>query len=184
MIATRVGSYNQEAMRNWLETKIKPHLRADVSNYARGRLRVWMGWEPSLSQKYPHPTAGLQWGQALAGGQNMETRFEHIIGWKFDYCLITYSGDNAIGIGPHRDASYAAYEAYGLNCVGTSVFKYWNDRNAFGYTTERTGIKQDDPPSHVLELQPGDIVHFNCKNLHSAEPTAGRWGMNFWRRKP
>ena len=32
----------------WLEKDIRPHLKPDVSRYARGRQRVWFGVEPPL----------------------------------------------------------------------------------------------------------------------------------------
>lgn len=168
--------YDPEAMRSWLVETFGPHLRPDVSNYAKGRLRVWLGTEPSLSPRgAPRP--------GLPVSTSVLELLEALVGWQFDYCLVTYSGDTKpIGIAPHRDASYAAYEGYGLNVVGQCRFSYWNDRKAFGYARS-SGINVNGPPTDIVDMTAGTIVRFNVKNPHSADPGPGRWGMNFWRAK-
>lgn len=167
-----------ERLHKWLERHVRPALTPDVSNYAKGRQRCWLGVEPPLG-----PTQPFRKGLEIP--EDRWHRLQELIDWQFDYCLVTYSGDVVpVGITPHRDASYADYEAYGLNVVGTCRFSYWEDRMGFGYTQKRSGIKYDDPPSHVVDLTPGQVTRFNCKNLHAAEPSPQRWGMNFWRAKP
>ncbi len=159
---------NAEQITAWLERSIRPHLRTDVSSYARGRLRAWLGKEPTLTS----PTR-------LLPGTPVDTRILHrleeLIGWRFDYCLATYSGDqNATGISPHRDASFADFEAYGLHLSGECRFDYWEARDA----------NANKPASTSLFLQPGQLLRFNCKHLHAATPGLQRWNLNFWRTKP
>jgi hypothetical protein len=94
------------------------------------------------------------------------------MGWAFDWCLVTYSGDSepAAGILPHRDAAFADNEARGLNVSGFCDFEIWEGRA--------------DEPSTLFRLHPGDIITFDCKRQHAATPTPGRWCVNTWRSKP
>lgn len=177
MIETHRLEYDEEELREYLDRTVRPHMTPDISNYAKGRLRVWIGTEPSLS-KHGKPKPGLQLPK-------MAQAFADRINWPFDYCLVTYSGDvNPIGISPHRDASYADYEAYGWNLVGESKFLYWNDRQSFGKSASSGMAPHSGPPTHEINLAPGTVVRFNCKNLHAAIPLPRRWGVNFWRAKP
>jgi hypothetical protein len=166
-------------LRGWLETHIRNNLRPDVSNYAKGRLRVWLDDEPSL-------TANVRISQGLRIPAGIRQRLRDLIKWDFDYALVTYSGDfEAIGIKPHRDARYADYEAVGLNVSGTCRFDYWAGRQSFGKSPNL--IEYDpryDAPTDCLNLAAGDVVKFNCKNLHSATPSKKRWNINFWRKAP
>lgn len=162
---------------NWLESIVRPHLSQDVSNYAKGRLRCWLNVEPHLGTR-----GGTKPG--LPVHQSIINRMAELIDWQFDYCLVTYSGDQeAIGIDPHRDAGYADYEAYGLTVSGESLFRYWEGREAFGYAPETNRLTANDPSTHQIVVKPGMVTRFNCKNIHSAEPGTGRWGLNFWRAK-
>lgn len=147
----------------WLEARVRPFLKPDVSNYAKGRMRAWIGTEPSLHRAFP-PKPGIDvsdeewaWLQGL-------------LAFPFDYALVTWSGAEATGILPHRDAGYAAPVALGWNLSGTCRFDYFE---------EETGS-----PSHSLALMAGDVIRFDCKKRHAAQPSANRWGMNLWRAKP
>jgi hypothetical protein len=167
-----------DAILKWLEYFVVGSLRPDVSNYAKGRLRTWIRTEPPLSPKAKERPGEIDITDKLW------TRLEDIIEWKFDYCLVTYSGSvKAIGITPHRDSSFAAYEAMGLNVSGTCKFRYWNERNGFDAVKPTNSFPPNEPASHVFDLVPGDLVRFNCKNVHSAEPSIDRWNMNFWKKK-
>lgn len=160
----------------WLEYHVRPHLRPDVSNYAKGRLRVWLRYEPMLF-------APFEIRPALAITDYDWDKLHELTGFDFDYCLCTYSGANAIGISPHRDAGYATYEAMAWNISGTCKFSYWNNRQSFGAFPNTNDFPATGEASHVLELAPGDLVRFNCKNLHQAVPSANRWNINFWKKK-
>jgi len=144
----------------WLETYVRPHLTLDVSHYARGRLRCWLGTEPHLGGGQARP--------ALDISDEAWKWFEQAIGWRFDYALCTFSGaESQTGILPHRDAGYAARQAVGWNISGTCLFRYWSP----------------DELAKEICLNPGSVIRFDCKNQHSAEPSVNRWAMNFWRAK-
>jgi len=159
----------------WLEQYVKPRLGSDVSGYARGRRRAWLGIEPALTDSYKaKPGVPIE--------PVIHERLVQLISWDFDYCLVTYSDVQAIGITPHRDAKYADYEARGLNVSGTCKFDYWCGRQGFGRSPNtREFNPKVDPPTHSYQLTPGSVVRFNCKNLHAAIPSACRWNINFWR---
>ncbi len=152
----------------WVESHVRQHLTPDVSSYARGRLRCWLGTEPALGPNH-RPAGGLILPDAWT------QRLHDIVGWPFDYCLVTYSGDrDAIGITPHRDAGFADAEAWSLNLTGECQFDYWSDR----------GAQATSSPTESLLLKPGMLTRFDCKHIHAATPSARRWAMNFWRAKP
>lgn len=162
-------------VQQWLEKYCKDNLKKDVSNYAKNRLRVWLSIEPTLTS----PTKLLP---GLPTDLKLLDRLRELINWDFDYCLVTYSGKEAIGISAHRDASYADYEAYGWNINGECRFSYWEGRESFGYSKEVNKYTSQDQPTHQTIIKTGDIVRFNCKNLHAAEPSANRWNLNFWKQ--
>lgn len=156
-----------EAMRGriagWLIPLCMPALRLDASSYARGRQRVWLGLEPSL-------TRDVKVKLALKLQPEQRAALAEAIEWRFDWALVTYSGDDATGITPHRDASFAAPLARGLNLAGKVRFDYWeNGLDGTGKTT--------------LDLMPGDVIAFDCKRLHACAPQPRRWNVNFWRAK-
>lgn len=169
---------NPEKIQVWLESVVRPKLTADVSNYAKGRQRVWLNIEPTLTT----PTRLIQ--SKLQVSDKLITRLQELIEWPFDFCLVTYSGDEtAVGITAHRDAGYADYEAFGLHVSGEAIFDYWCGRETFGYGPTVTEFTATDEPTHSLVLQPGQVVRFNCKNLHACSPGTRRWNLNFWKRK-
>lgn len=177
-IYRRVDARTCEKIQRWLESEIASSLRPDVSGYARGRMRAWLGVEPSLTDPV-RLRSGVQVNDLV------RRRLADAVDWIYDYALVTYSGDTTpIGITPHRDARYADYEAIGLNVSGICEFRYWEGRQSFGKS--RSVVEHTpsvDPPTHTLTLQPGDCVRFNCKNFHSAAPSADRWNINFWRAR-
>lgn len=178
-IARQLPTHTAEKMTAWLERTIRPQLTPDVSRYARGRLRAWLQTEPTLT----NPWRDLP---GVPVGDKVMSALAERIGWEFDYCLVTYSGDGEAGTGihPHRDASYADYEAYGLHLTGECRFDYWMGRASYGYSPETRNLNPlRDEPTHRLILRPGDVVRFNCKNIHGATPGPARWNINFWRRK-
>jgi hypothetical protein len=168
-----------EKIARWLERAIRPELTPDVSNYAKGRLRAWLKYEPTLTRDV-----------RVLPGIPVEERFwkalQDRIGWEFDFALVTYSGDGREGQGilPHRDASYADYEAYSLHLTGECRFDYWQGRDSFGAGPSRVQHNPAvDAPTESKLLAPGQVVRFNCKNVHAAVPGPGRWNINFWKGK-
>lgn len=147
----------------WLQQH-KRDLRPDPSHYAEGRLKFWFRKEPHLGRP----------GEVLPGvdcDDDSWARLQRLMGWDFDWCLITYSGDQTpVGITQHRDAAFTDREARGLNVSGTCAFEIWEG-------------KASDPPTRFL-LRPGDLITFDCKRLHAATPSVGRWCVNTWKSKP
>jgi hypothetical protein len=143
---------------NWLINQlecIKTNLSSDISQYAKNRQRAWINGlgEPHLS--YPKISESIQHPEI--------NRFiRQDLGINYDFCLAHYSGEKAIGIKPHRDASYANREAFGIN-LGNCKFT----------VADKT-----------YELTGGEIYTFNCKVVHSADPSPHRWGINLWTAKP
>lgn len=162
-----IRTYHQDsyAIRSWLESYVKPHLTPDVSSYAPGRMRCWLGEEPSLTSRDTRP--------ALPISEETYAVFSSVARFPVDYVLCTFSGaESPVGIRPHRDAGYADHVAATWNVSGTCRMKVWMDRNA----TESGGFLE-------CWLTPGAVVHFPCKHLHSAEPSTYRWALHFWRAK-
>jgi hypothetical protein len=166
---------NPEKLQSWLEQVVRPLLRPDVSNYAKGRLREWVNLEPTLTSPTRLLTSKLQLSTKIIA------RLKELIEWDFRFALITYSGDKiATGISKHRDASYADYEAMGLN-LGEARFDYWMERESFGYS--RGSVAETKDPTQSLILRPGEVIRFNCKNPHACSPSLKRWNINFWKAK-
>jgi hypothetical protein len=44
-----IRTLDTAALLTWLERTIRPALKPDISNYAKGRLRCWLGTEPTLT---------------------------------------------------------------------------------------------------------------------------------------
>jgi len=143
-----IGNVNVE---EWIEMLKNLKLQSDVSTYAPGRKRLWLNGlgEPFLGKR-----------PKIFKSHKNDKIHEAItkLGIKYDFCLVHYSGEDAAGIGAHRDASYAQPIAYGIN-LGKCKFTV---------------------NSKTYELTGGEVYKFNCKLIHSAKPEAHRWGINLW----
>ena len=135
------------------------HMELDVSNYARGRRRLWLNHE-----------IDLRTGQISLG-------YQHKTIWKFcqkvypgcDVGLISFGGsvngiDSTGKIRWHRDHSYAMPKAITIN-LGDA---------AFGY---------GEPERKLYRLRNAQVVEFNCKVEHSLIEIRSdiRFGINLWR---
>ncbi|MFB2983402.1 hypothetical protein [Microseira sp. BLCC-F43] len=118
-------------------------MNPDVSNYAKGRYRLWLFHECNLKTgeitKAYYDSRIYQFSQRVFPGCNIG--------------LLTFGGKHngftSHGkILPHRDHSYAMPIAKNVN-LGKAIFGY-GDRDHKQY-----------------ELSDGDIVEFNCKVFHS-----------------
>ena len=156
--------------------RIKSSLRADPSNYAKGRLSVWLGIEWSLLQK------------TFVDSRFYDYKIHQIcerVYPNFQMALITYSGDpdgeKPAGIGLHRDDSYAAFAARTLslnsNSHETTRWQYRQCYPGIGYCPDQ----DDQAEIQDLILPSGEIIEFNCKNPHAAYPEFGRWSINCWK---
>lgn len=147
---------------NKLEEKILPHLVADVSNYAKGRMRTWMPYEAPLdsanSMNRPFVPGILD---------------DEIWQWVVDLCakhgftaqtaLISKGGN----IKPHRDTTYAAAWAMGIN---------------LGVCNWHIASKRDSASTdYTMNLTGGEVFKFNSKHVHAVTDAApDRWAINIW----
>ena len=144
-----------------LESTLKQSLKADVSNYAPGRMRVWLQHEAPLSdnqnfQSGTQDTKLWTWCKEVAKESGMKEIPE--VG------LAIY-GDRGIKL--HRDASFAAPEAVSIN-LGAVEFLYDPTR---GFS--------DNLESHILDR--GEVMLFDSKHRHAAvEPASNRWCIVLW----
>ena len=155
------------AMRQHLDRVAGPHLAPDVSNYARGRTRVWLQHEGPLSQ-YRDYGPGLKDAKLWAWLEQCWTRASYA--GKPDLGLALYGN---IGIRPHRDATYAHCAALTVN-LGAVDWGWQNNRNG-------------QPAEHLLDwttLDAGELLAFDCKHVHASRKLAAtRWAIVLWQAK-
>lgn len=166
-------------------------LTPDISNYAKGRHRAWVGCEAPLTDKQHFKPAPFGYDSALwtwlYGICKFRLNFEPELG------LVHIGGADCsepdsepidgrggeCGIKMHRDAGYADYRAVGINIRGEATFGYRND-----YIYQDKWSKQEKGVVSKLEtvkMVPGTCVAFNCKNPHFAQVGPNRWCINAWR---
>lgn len=145
-----------------LEERILPHLKSDVSSYARGRQRVWMPYEAPLDSQ-------TNINQPFTPGVLDDEIWQWIVdlcakhGFKAETCLISKGGS----IKPHRDTTYAAAWAVGIN-LGVCNWHIASDRNS---------AKTD----YSMSLTGGEVFKFNSKHVHAVtDSSPDRWAINVW----
>ena len=106
-----------------LEKNVLPHLQSDVSNYAKGRQRVWLPYEAPLGNQ-PF-TAGLLDGEVWQW--IVDRCAKH--GFKAQVALISKGGN----INPHRDTTFAAAWAMGFNLGKCDWHIGKNHEDVFGW---------------------------------------------------
>lgn len=157
-----------------LEKNILPHLQSDVSNYAKGRQRVWLPYEAPLGNQ-PF-TPGLMDGEVWQWIVDRCAKY----GFKAQVALISKGGN----IKPHGDTTYAAPWAMGFN-LGVCNWHIQNDRDA-----KRTPARPTEADLNAfysskttthLSLKGGEVFKFNCKHEHAVtEAAPDRWSINVW----
>lgn len=157
-----------------LEKNILPHLQSDVSNYAKGRQRVWLPYEAPLGNQ-PF-TAGLLDGEVWQW--IVDRCAKH--GFTAQVALISKGGN----INPHGDTTYAATWAMGFN-LGKCDWHIQNDRNAKRTPARPSQADLDayyqSPTTSHLSLSGGEVFKFNCKHEHAVTNAApDRWSINVW----
>ena len=160
-----------ETTRAIIAAEIEPMMSADVSTYARGRRRAWLGPEPRLGAKrgsnaaqgyYPGP--GNTHTAAEAFCRRVWQRFlpeEPPLG-----PILVTSGTQ--GISPHRDASYARPIALTIN-LGDALWLHNADR----HSQARDGLTE-------IRLTGGEILAFDCKHIHACRPAPDRFAIHLW----
>lgn len=147
-----------EELRLWCRERIH-EMTPDVSNYAKGRYRLWLFNECNLKTgeivKGYYDDRIYEFSQRVYPGCNIG--------------LLTFGGksENISSDGriqQHRDHSYAMPIAKNVN-LGSAMFGY-GDINHKQY-----------------QLNDGDIIEFNCKVLHSVSEILSeeRFSLVFWK---
>jgi hypothetical protein len=155
-----------------LETNYPPLLKADVSNYAKGRSRVWLEQEPTLVKDYTlspayHDERLWKWLTSQLSKYN----------WTPQVGLVARG---PVGISLHRDATYAQYMGFNINLGEDIIWQYRECYKQFGY-----GPADNDAPVVNLEVPKGAVIRFCVKNPHGVGSpiTDKRWSINLWRLK-
>jgi hypothetical protein len=159
----------QEAMIGHFEETFTPLLSADVSSYARGRKRLWLQAEPTLSRDFTL-------SKAVEDERTWSWILKHV--WpEADLGLVSRG---PVGIGMHRDATYAGWIAYGINLGETVTWGYQESYKTYKYSSQ-----DDSAPVSELTLEPGEVFRFNPKNRHGvlSPITEKRWSVNLWKFK-
>lgn len=155
----------------FLEEEIRPHLQADVSRYARGRQRVWMGIQPPLDTEQNHSgpfVAGHEsrtfWDMLTVIFEETTVRTSRFADWFPETALVSVGGN----IAAHRDATYADAWSLGINFGACR----WS------IASERDGAR----PDFHMNLVGGEVFMFNAKHVHAvSEAAPDRWAVNAWR---
>ena len=147
---------------NKLEKNILPHLVADVSNYAKGRMRTWLPYEAPLDA--PNSSA-----RPFVPGLLDDEVWQWIVdlcakhGFKAETALISKGGN----IKPHRDTTYAAAWAMGINLGSCN----WH------IASSREMASTD----YTMDLSGGEVFAFNSKHVHAVtNADSERWAINVW----
>ena len=148
------------------------NLYPDVSNYAKGRQRFWIGTEYPLSLKYQQFRSGVrdkrleQWLRSVWEQSGFDGRPES--------ALAIYGN---VPIEFHPDAPCAAPEAVQINLGGTTFI---HDSVPSGPSNRKGRIYTPTAPiEHTLDR--GEVTRFNCKHVHAtANPQPDRWSIIVW----
>jgi len=168
-ITYRMSEENQNKMIAHFEQEFAPLLQEDVSNYAKGRKRLWLEAEPTLTRNF-----------SLTSAHHDSRTWNWILKHVWPGADLGLVSRGPVGITMHRDATYAGWEAYGINLGEPVVFGY---RECYG--DYRYGPQDDTAAITEIQLQPGDVFRFNCKNPHGvlSPITENRWSVNLWSMK-
>lgn len=152
----------QVVLREILERDVLPILETDVSSYARGRKRIWMPYQAPLdtAANMTQPFEPKLMHHAL---WQWIVDICHKYGMKAQTALISKGGS----INPHRDTTYAAEWAFGIN-LGECKWSI---------ASKRESAKTD----YTMELKGGEVFSFNSKHVHSvSDVSPERWAINVW----
>lgn len=157
-----------------LEKNILPHLTSDVSNYAKGRQRVWL--------PYAAPLGNMPFTPELMDDEVWQWIVDRCAkhGFKAQVALISKGGN----IHPHGDTTYAAPWAMGFN-LGKCDWHIQNNRDAKrtpkNAPEEALKLYYESPTTSHLSLTGGEVFKFNCKHEHAVTNAApDRWSINVW----
>ena len=157
----------------------KDKLEADVSNYAKGRSKLWLNHQWDLKDKVFTP--GVQ-----------DSKIWDICKQWFPEADLGLAAYGSIGITPHRDDSYADFRCVGIN-LGWIESWYYDGGDPSGGRQENLGNDGRYPEyrwtrdqyrtmPRTYTMGPGTVFEFNCKNPHGCNgPAKDRWGIFLWK---
>lgn len=164
-------------------------LTPDLSNYAKGRKRTWIGCEAPLTYSQPFKVCKNDYNSFLWVLLSDFCQTE--LNFKPELALLHLGGANCsdpeenptdgrggeCGILSHRDAGYADYKAIGINLAGKAVFGY---KDCYG--TQDCWKKEQNPNAKLetVKMTQGTCVIFNCKNPHFGQTGPYRLCINAW----
>lgn len=165
-------------------------LTPDLSNYAKGRKRTWIGCEAPLTDKQSFKKVKHDYNSEL--WILLKDFSQKELGFTPEIALLHMGGadcsdpeENPIdgrggecGIKSHRDAAYADYKAIGINLSGKAVFGY---RDCYGSQDSWQGKQNMNAEMQTVPMSPGTSVIFNCKNPHFGQAGPNRLCINAWR---
>lgn len=132
--------------------------KSDPSTYSKGRLICWINKEPLLYIRRDC----LKLAKPAYEDSLIPNLCQGLLDFDIHYILVTHSGNAANDINWHRDAAFAATIAATIN-LGECKFGL-ND-----YKEEKW-----------IDLKGGEVITFNCKQLHCAIPSPNRWAIHCW----
>ena len=176
-IAWRLDKACRDKLIGLLENEVGPRLTLQKTGYARGRRSTWLGYQPNFmgppgAIPCPH---GRVWDEL----QRLVPGFETAECW-----INGARANSSPGIVPHRDASYAAHQAWIVN-LGSTTFRIWIDKR-IAVADDLVLIKRHKKfNEYSVGLVGDEIIAFDCKNLHGSINAAdSRWGIGLWKFKP
>lgn len=143
----------------------------DVSNYAKGRLRLWLNQEPTFAKEYTIKPA-IQDDRLW---QYICTIYRKVYGITPSFALVAVKDTN---IKLHRDATYAGWKALSIN-LGQCTWHYQEC-----YPDYRYSKQVSNPTTIETELYGGEVISFNPKNPHGvSNASEDRISINIWSSK-
>ncbi len=164
---------DQEWLINILENEVAPQLVKDVSAYAPGRMRTWLPYEAPLDS--PNSTA-----KPFVPGLLHDELWQFIVdichkhGMVAQTALVSKGGN----IKPHRDTTFAAPWAMGINLGSCEWFISPTRESSFALDSAGKLSKGD---AYHMSLSGGEVFSFNSKHVHAVSNAApDRWAINVW----
>ena len=158
---------------NILENEIAPQLVKDVSAYAPGRMRAWLPFEAPLDS--PNSTA-KPFVPGILHGELWQFIVDlcHKHGMVAQTALVSKGGN----IKPHRDTTFAAQWAMGINLGSCDWYISPTREGSFALDSAGKLSKGD---AYHMSLNGGEVFSFNSKYVHAVSNAASdRWAINIW----
>jgi len=162
----------REYLVNLLDREIAPLLEKDVSAYAPGRMRAWMPYEAPLDTP-------ANMNKPFVPGILHAELWQFIVdlcakhGLKAQTALVSKGGM----IAPHRDTTYAAAWAMGINLGACDWYIAPERQGTFSF--DNNGNVKGD--AYHMSLSGGEVFAFNTKHVHAVRNAApDRWSINVW----